>query len=139
MEWISRGVGYMNRYRWWKKLQKKTMNDFVIKQKNRGMNGFPSIWYTKRIYSLKQIFEDLMNGILNLEYSFYINYKKRFPRSTLLLHEWFSPPWTEFWTMNIPTTWSKFNNKNGFLVEHSYYMNEFHLWTVSTFEQKFRT
>jgi hypothetical protein len=35
-----------------------------------------------------------------------------------------------FLTLNIPITWT-----NGFLIEHSYNMNEFHLWTVSVLEQ----
>jgi hypothetical protein len=60
--------------KWWTKIaKKKTMNDFLLKKQIRGMNGFPRIWYTKRWSSLKQISEDLMNGFLNLEHSFYIN------------------------------------------------------------------
>jgi hypothetical protein len=95
-----------------------SMNDFVLNKQIREVNGFPSIWYTKRLSSLKQISEDFMNGILNLEHSFYIN--------EIQLQKTVS-------SLNIATTWTNLTYERFTLLKKNWKLQN--LWTISYFKQ----
>jgi hypothetical protein len=113
-------IGYMNGYWWWTNCKHERFSSLNNFQQMIGfhrvgyMNGYR--WWTKIAKSMNGFFSlNNFRGWTDLKmyedpHWTFLNLE------TILLHEW------------ISTT-------DRFPLEHSYYMNEFHLWTVSVLEQ----